>query len=166
MSGAGKSALAREIVKGLKERGTHSVLLDGDVIREVFGADLGHSVAERQINAARVSKLSLWLENQGVNVVAAVLSIFPDWQNWNREHLTNYFEVYVDSDFKDLVRRDSKGLYRAGIRGDLKDVVGVDIPFPRPPAPDFTFANSFGSTNLREIAVKVLDAADQKFLGG
>ena len=35
------------------------------------------------------------LDKQGIHVVAAVLSIFPEWQQWNRENLSQYYEIYL-----------------------------------------------------------------------
>ena len=38
LSGSGKSTLAREVVNILREKGNTVILLDGDELREVFGA--------------------------------------------------------------------------------------------------------------------------------
>ena len=37
-----------------------------------------------------------------------------------------------------LKRRDVKGLYAGAASGKIKNVVGVDIEFPKPKAPDLT----------------------------
>ena len=52
------------------------VLLDGDIMRETFGGDADHSIQGREKNAKRLSALSKNLSDQGINVVAAVLSRF------------------------------------------------------------------------------------------
>ena len=42
LSGSGKSTLANEIVTGANRGGSSTILLDGDVVREIFGNDLDY----------------------------------------------------------------------------------------------------------------------------
>lgn len=141
MSGAGKTFIGRPLADRLRGRGRPVVFLDGDVLREVFGNDLGHTIEDRRKNAGRVSRLCRMIASQGIDVVCAILSIFPESQRWNREHIPGYFEVFVDVPVDELRARDAKGLYAAAARGEARDVVGVDIPFPRPAQPDLTLYN-------------------------
>ena len=80
LSRAGKTTLSRIIYQEFKDKYSNTVLLDGDVIRDLFGNDIDHSIEGRRINAERLSRLTKFLSDQGINVVAAVLSIFPEWQ--------------------------------------------------------------------------------------
>lgn len=145
LSGAGKTTLSRLIYQRLKPSAPNLVLLDGDVMRELF-PDLDHSLEGRRRNAERLSRLSRFLSEQGIHVIAAVLSIFPEWQRWNREHIENYTQVYLRADLARLTARDSKGLYRRAEEGELKNVVGVDLPFPEPYQSDL----EIDMTELRE----------------
>lgn len=142
MSAAGKSHLASKVYKIIKEQAPNTVLLDGDVIREVFGNDTDHSIEGRAKNAKRLSHLTKFLDDQGINVIAAVLSIFPEWQDWNRENLTCYNQIYVKVPFEILQKREFKGLYSKALKGEIKNVVGVDIEFPTPVNNDIIFDNS------------------------
>lgn len=141
MSGAGKTTVARRLVEILRSKHPNVVLLDGDLLREVWGEDPGHSIEGRRLNAHRISHLCRLLDRQGIHVVAAVLSIFPDWQAWNRANFSKYFEVFLDVPVETLRKRDRKGLYAKAAAGELRNVVGVDIPFPRPPRPDLVIDN-------------------------
>ena len=138
MSGSGKTTLGKELYKHYKSTHQNTVFLDGDILREVWGDSLGHSIAARRVNAHRMSHLSQMLDKQGIHVVAAVLSIFPEWQQWNRENLGQYFEIYLDVPMRLLEQRDTKGLYSRARRGELEEVVGIDISFPKPSAPNIT----------------------------
>jgi cytidine diphosphoramidate kinase len=138
MSGSGKTTLGRRLHDHYKKSNQNMVFLDGDLLREVWGDSLGHSIEARRINAHRISHLSQMLDKQGIHVVAAVLSIFPEWQNWNRENLSQYYEIYLDVPMEVLEQRDTKGLYSKARRGEIKDVVGVDISFPNPTSPNIT----------------------------
>lgn len=141
MSGAGKTVIGRRLAKALKSRHQNLVFLDGDILRDVWGDNLGHTVEARATNAHRISHLCRMLDAQGIHVVASVLSIFPDWQTWNRQTFSQYFEVFIDVPLAVLEQRDSKGLYRAARNGAVTNVVGIDIEFPRPTAADLTIVN-------------------------
>lgn len=136
LSGAGKSTVGRILADRLQQEHKNLVYLDGDELRDVWGDSLGHTVEGREKNAARISHLCHMLDSQGLNVVAAVLSIFPDWQKWNRETFSSYFEIFLDVPIDTVEARDTKGLYKAARNGAIKDVVGIDIPFPTPPNSD------------------------------
>lgn len=158
MSGSGKTTLGRRLHDHYKKSHQNMVFLDGDILREVWGDSLGHSIEARRINAHRISHLSQMLDKQGIHVVAAVLSIFPEWQQWNRENLSQYYEIYLDVPMEVLERRDTKGLYSKARNGDLKEVVGVDIPFPNPAAPNITLNDWDESSTIDATVDKLLSA--------
>jgi cytidine diphosphoramidate kinase len=134
LAGAGKTTVGREVAAQLKARGRQAVLLDGDQMRDVTGNDLGHSPADRAENGRRIARLCGVLAEQGLDVVACVLSNDPAQQARNRETLPGYLEVLLDTPREVLEARDKKGLYSGATAGTVRDVVGVDIPFARPAA--------------------------------
>lgn len=156
MSGAGKTTIGKELYKRLIESGRRVVFLDGDDFRDIFGNDLGHSIEDRRINAHRVSRLCKFLDKQGIDVICMVLSIFPEWQKWNRENFLEYLEIYVRAPFDVLVERDTKGLYKKALAGETKNVVGVDIHFPDPPNPDIILDNDFQPDSLSKFTQRIL----------
>jgi adenylylsulfate kinase len=141
----------------LKKKKENLVLLDGDILRDVFGGDAGHTVAGRAKNARRLSHLSKLLEVQNIHVIAAVLSIFPDWQKWNRENIPGYCQVYVDVPFDVLQRREIKGLYAGALAGEIENVVGVDIDFPEPVGNDLVLDNSKDRKDFIPLVEQVLN---------
>lgn len=155
LSGSGKTTIGKMLYEELKNENPATVFLDGDVLREVWGDKLGHDVHGRSVNAHRLSHLCRVLDKQNINVVAAVLSIFPEWQRWNRENFSKYFEFYLESPLAELKRRDTKGLYDQAEKGLIKNVVGIDIPFPTPPFCDLRIDTSGQSgspeDNLKQI---------------
>lgn len=158
MSGAGKTTVGTRLAGRLKASRPNVVYLDGDVLREVWGETLGHRIEDREINAGRISRLCAMLDREGIHVVAAVLSIFPEWQEWNRKTFSGYFEVFLDVPMYVLLDRDTKGLYRSARKGQVTNVVGVDIPFPHPPDPDLVLP-SWGAGNGPDALVDRIVAA-------
>lgn len=148
LSGAGKTTLANEVIRIAKGDIANVVVVDGDVIRETFGNDLGHSMADRRRNAERMMRLCRWLDGQGIHVVCAILSLFPEHRTWMRDNVDNYFEVFIDAPLEQLQVRDGKGLYAKFARGETTDVAGLDLEFPVPVAPDLVIENNHGQTAL------------------
>jgi cytidine diphosphoramidate kinase len=156
MSGAGKTTLCDLVYDRLKPRIPNLVRLDGDALRSVFGNDVDHTVDGRRRNAVRLSALTKFLSDQDIHVVAAVLSIFPEWQAWNRENVGDYAEVYVRASMDTLRRRDTKGLYRKAFAGEIPNVVGVDIPFPEPKAADIVIENDDEAGDFEGMIQRVM----------
>jgi len=136
LAGSGKTTLGTALVARLRAAGRPVVLLDGDAVRAVFGDDLGHALEDRRANGRRIAALSGLLEEQGIEVVACVLAIDPDQLAANRATFGRYLEVFLDVPWAVLEARDQKGLYSGARSGRIRDVVGIDIPFSAPVAPD------------------------------
>ena len=132
------------------------VLLDGDLIRSLFKNDVDHTIEGRRRNAERLSVISKFLADQDVHVVAAVLSIFPEWQAWNRGNILNYSEIYLKVSMQTLLERDIKDLYARAMKGEIENVVGVDIPFPEPENPDLVIENDLDRVDFSDLADKIL----------
>ncbi|MGE5491998.1 MAG: adenylyl-sulfate kinase [Actinomycetota bacterium] len=135
LSGAGKSTLATALVQRMNTRGETAVLLDGDELREVFGAAStphGHDRSARLALAMQYAHLCRVIASQGFTVVIATISLFKEVHSWNRAHLPGYFEVYLKVPVEELRRRDPKDIYRRFDEGNLKNVAGLDLPIDEP----------------------------------
>jgi adenylylsulfate kinase-like enzyme len=137
LSGAGKSTLAEALVSALRGAGKPVVMLDGDALREVFGAvDAQHHGREARLGLAlRYAQLCKTLADQGMTIVIATISLFREVHAWNRQHLPGYVEVLLDVPLAELRRRDPKGIYRRFDAGELQDVAGLDLAVDLPTAP-------------------------------
>lgn len=158
LSGAGKTTLANEVVRLARQRISHVALVDGDDLRQIWGNDLGYTIADRKKNAERLNRFCQYLDKQNIHAVAAVLSLFEESREWNRKHLTEYYEVFIRTPLEDMQRRDVKGLYAQAIKGAI-ELPGVNIPFTEPSKPDLVIKNFGKRDNLlfyaQEIAKKL-----------
>jgi adenylylsulfate kinase-like enzyme len=157
LSGTGKTTLAIQVVERIRQLNGKVVLLDGDLIRTLFANDVDHTIEGRRRNAERLSVLSKFLADQGIHVVAAVLSIFPEWRRWNRENIPYYSEVYIKASMETLLRRDIKNLYARAAKGEIINVVGVDIPFPEPENPELVIENDVDRLEFKELTDKIMN---------
>jgi adenylylsulfate kinase len=132
MSASGKTAVGQELYKLLKQEHKNTVHVDGDVFRGLHGNDADHTVPGRKKNSDRMTRMCHFLDQHDIHVVCSFLSIFPEAQQWARDNYKNYFEVFLDVKFDTLVQRDPKGLYKKALSGEMPNMVGVDIEFPKP----------------------------------
>lgn len=162
LSGAGKTTLGRELVRQWRELQPQTVLVDGDEVREIFGnvaSGSQYSIEARRKNAERITALCNFLDKQGINVVCCILSIFQEMRDENRKRFSNYYEIFMDASIEALTHRDPKGYYAAAQKGELKDLVGVDIPFERPKGSDLCIDTSSSSCDIEALAKEVLSKA-------
>lgn len=159
LSGAGKSTLAKQLVLELEELDFKPIFLDGDSLREVIGANDRNSEdfskASRLALAMTYCRLCKLLSDQGFLVVIATISMFKEVHAWNREHLSNYFEVYMKASLSRLRERDSKGIYHDFDSQLVNNVAGLDLPVDEPEASDFVGNIEEGTS--RDTARKILD---------
>ena len=158
LSGAGKSTVGRIVANQLRQNYQNLVYLDGDDLRKVWGDSPGHSIEGRAINAQRISHLCRLLDSQDINVVTAILSIFPEWQAWNRANFSSYFEIFLDVPLNIVEARDPNGIYAAARARQERNVVGVDIPFVPPTNSDLTLRPPEVLESVHAISNRVLDA--------
>jgi adenylylsulfate kinase-like enzyme len=155
LAGSGKSTIGHELFAHLKAANNATVMLDGDIFREVMGDNLGHDIEARRVNGWRLARLCAFFDRQRIDVVCCVLSVFPDHREWCRQNCSGFLEVFVNVSMPELIRRDQKGLYSGALRGDVKNVVGVDLPFP-PPVADIVIENNSPRTDFSEVISELL----------
>lgn len=161
LSGAGKSTLATKLGKALRQLGSTVVILDGDELREVFGATsyhaLNHGRPARLALAMQYAHLCRVIASQGVTVIIATISLFKEVHAWNRAHLPGYFEAYLKVPLDELRRRDPKGIYRRFEEGTLRDVAGLDLEIDEPEAPDW-MVNYSPDTTVSTLSEQLMSA--------
>ena len=162
LSSSGKTTLGRLIFDLWKPEAPNTVMVDGNEVRDVLGYGSGtdtFSAAGRKAVAERYCHICRWLDGQDVNVVCCTISSFEDLRERNRRTLSRYFEVFIDVPMETLFRRDTKNLYAPARRGEISDVVGIDIPFTPPASPDLVIDNAPDRSDLRPLATQILGAA-------
>ena len=148
MSGSGKTTLAKLILKKVKHK--KIIHIDGDAIRKIYNDKLGHSLADRETNAERISKLVKYITDQNIIVIASVLSNFPEWLKWNRKNLKNYYEIFLKTNIQILKKR-KKLLYS----NKIKNVIGLDLKFNNPKKPNLIIKDCNDLVQLKKIADRI-----------
>lgn len=153
LSGAGKTTLGHILTNKLRCCGYPVIFLDGDILREVFDSNIGHDRESRLAAAIKYSKLCKMLVDQQVHVVCATISLFHTVQEWNRTHIENYIEIFLDVPLDELIKRNSKNIYSRALSSEVKNVVGIDIPAEFPKLPDIVILNDANSKQDENISL-------------
>ncbi len=116
-------------------------MIDGDVIRNNNNNKFDFSINSIKLNNRSIIESCEKNLNNYDFILVAVIMPFQQIRQEARKRLgKSYFEVFVDADFETLTKRDTKGLYKKALSGEIKNFIGVDqnTPFERPLKPDLT----------------------------
>ena len=157
LSGSGKTTLARLLEKNLRSAGHKVEVLDGDVIRTHLCKDLGFSREDRDTNIRRIGWVCELLNRNGVVAVAAAISPYRNVRDEMRIKIARFIEVYLECPLSVLVERDSKGLYKRALAGEISNFTGISDPYEPPLAPEVV-CQTDGSETSEQSAARVLAA--------
>jgi len=133
LSGSGKSTVANELDVMLTDMGLHTVLLDGDNVRQGLNSDLGFSDRDRVENIRRIAQVAKLMADSGQIVMTAFISPFRKDRDFAKSIIgDNFFEVYVNADLETCEERDPKGLYAKARAGVIPNFTGIDSPYEAP----------------------------------
>jgi adenylyl-sulfate kinase len=136
LSGAGKSTLAHAVGERLRAHGIRVEILDGDEVRLNLSKGLGFSREDRDTNVRRIGYVAKLLTRNGVAVIPAAISPFRAVRDELRRDIGAFVEVHVKASLDECIRRDTKGLYRKALAGEIPQFTGVSDPYEAPQSPE------------------------------
>lgn len=135
LSGAGKSTIARKLELLLEKKDKKVLVLDGDKVRDRLKKPLGFSREHILLNNEGVADLCLENINGYDYILVSVISPFYEARENNRRKLDgSYHEVYVKASLDEVIKRDTKGLYKKALKGEIKNFIGIheNVPYEAP----------------------------------
>jgi adenylylsulfate kinase len=138
LSGAGKSTITNALAPALVAAGKRVEVLDGDVVRTHLSKGLGFSREDRDTNVARIAFVAGLLARHGVIVLVAAVSPYRQAREEARKSIGDFVEVFVAPPLEACVARDTKGLYRKALAGEIVQFTGVSDPYEPPTSPELT----------------------------
>ena len=136
LSRSGKTTIADGIADWLSERNVPIQILDGSFVRDELGNFFGYSREER-IKVSRVlCVMAKLLAQNGIHPIVTAITPHEESRQFNRRELDPYIEIYVECTVETCMDRDEKGLYQRAARGDVRQFIGVDVPYDLPKTPD------------------------------
>ena len=156
LAGVGKTTLAVEVVRLLRETQPNVTELDGDAFRRRYMPQAGYQREDRLYVAHAMSNAAWLGAQEGSVCVVSTISLFTEIHERNRAranalHLP--FVLALLSAPAALLQARRGALMQAGL-----NVVGVDINAETPDVPDHQFVNegAINSLKLEAIAVVAL----------
>ena len=149
LSGAGKTTIAYKLHDILKSSSQPSIVLDGDLVRELVNFDLGFSQSDRLKNVQRIAGIAAICINCGIIPIVAVISPLESQRQLAREIIgfDRSYLVHVACPVDECERRDVKGLYAKARDGSLKGLTGLGSEYEPPESPDLTVNTKRQSLN-------------------
>jgi len=132
LSGAGKSTLADALSARLRAAHAKVELLDGDVVRTNLSQGLGFSREDRDTNIRRIGFVAELLARNGVIVIVAAISPYREARETVKRKIEKFIEVYVECPIEVLTSRDTKGLYKRALAGEIGNFTGISDPYEAP----------------------------------
>jgi ATP sulfurylase/adenylyl-sulfate kinase len=159
LSGAGKSTIAGELVGELTRRGRHVELLDGDEVRTNLSKGLGFSKEDRDTNIRRIGYVARVVARSGGVAITAAISPYREVRDEVRAQTAGFVEVFVRCPIDTLVERDTKGLYRKALAGEIANFTGVNDPYEEPLRPEVVCDTS--TETIAQSVAKVIDKLER-----
>ena len=155
LSGAGKTTIAKEIKS--REAMGNIVIIDGDDLRKGINSHLGFSDNDRTENIFRASHICKILNDNGIDVMACIMSPTEDQRKLAKSIIgeDKFFLTYVMCDMSTLVERDTKGLYKKYLDGEIEHMVGYDLPYEDPQNEDICVNTA--TSSVENCASKIID---------
>ncbi|MGI6244929.1 MAG: sulfate adenylyltransferase subunit CysN [Pseudochelatococcus sp.] len=138
LPGSGKSTIANIVEAKLHALGHHTMMLDGDSLRQGLNADLGFDVPSRAENIRRAGEVARLMTEAGLVVLCAFVSPFRADRDGLRERFApgEFIEIFVDAPPEICAERDPKGLYAQAKEGKIPAFTGIGQEYEPPLKPD------------------------------
>jgi len=143
------------VSKELRDRGIPVEVLDGDEVRQNLSKGLGFSREDRDTNIRRIGYVAKLLARNGIAVITAAISPYRAIRDEVRGEIGAFVEVYVKASLDQCVRRDTKGLYRRALAGEIPQFTGVSDPYEEPLSPELVIDTE--SEQIANSASRVID---------
>ena len=112
---SGKSAIARELLRLLHERGVEASVLESDVMRTQL-TPFPHHETDRDFFYSSLAEVGALLVERGRPVLFDATANRRAYREAARHRIARFAEVYVDTPLEVCKARDPKGLYRQGMK--------------------------------------------------
>ena len=150
---SGKTTIAKEVEKNLRERGTDVELLDGDTVRE-FIRNRDFSQEGRNKHLRYIALMARLLSKRGTVVLCTFVSPYRENRDFARSINDNFLEIYVKTPLELCIKRDVKEMYKKAMAGEIKGFTGIDDPYEEPENPELMVETE--KESLEESVSKVM----------
>lgn len=127
LSGSGKSTLSKKIISHLRKKKFKYFYLDGDKFRlnKKHKNNFSRSSIKKN-NLLIIDKIKMIKSNYDFIIISAISPLKITRNRSKKFFNKDYIEVFVDCPLKELIKRDTKGLYKLAIKNKIKNLIGFN----------------------------------------
>jgi adenylylsulfate kinase len=133
---SGKSTVAIELAKQLRDLGIHVAVLESDAMRKVFSAESTYEERDRDYFYGSLAFIGRVLAEHGISVIFDATGNRRSYRDRARQQIPRFIEVFVHCPLEICMQRDPKGIYRKARAGEASHVPGLQAPYEPPACPD------------------------------
>lgn len=137
LSGSGKTTIVESLKKEFDKLDKNYQVFDGDDVREKLHKNLGFTPEDIKENNRLIVELCKNVLDKVDYILVPVISPFRESRRKAREVFgKDFIEIYVNCPYEECRKRDVKGLYAKAERGEIKNFIGLHIPYEAPENPE------------------------------
>lgn len=154
LSGSGKTTLANLLKKEFDRQNKTYLIFDGDEVREKLHRHLGFSEEDIKENNRLIMGLCEESLGKVDYILVPIISPFRESREQARRIFgKDFIEIYLDCPYGACKSRDVKGIYAKAEKGEIKNFIGLQIPYEPPLNPEIRINSAQKSLedSLKEI---------------
>jgi len=156
---SGKSTIADAVAEELRQRGLKAERLDADIIRKHLWKELGYSKEDRDENIRRATFLAKLLTKNGIAVLTSFISPYRELRDYARREIGDFVEIYVKCPVEVCIQRDSRGMYKKALAGEIQNFTGVSDPYEEPLNPEIIIESD--NDTLEETIARIMERLEE-----
>lgn len=158
---SGKSTIAAALKPKLEAAGHVVEALESDAVRRILTPAPTYSREERDLFYRALAFMGSRLVAHGVTVIFDATANRRAYRDFARTLIPRFIEVAVVCPLDLCMKRDYKGTYQRGQRGESLTVPGLQDPYEAPVHPDVTIDTTRFSA--KEAAETIFEHVGDKF---
>jgi adenylylsulfate kinase len=133
---SGKSTIVSALRPQLEALGLTVDVLESDEVRRLLTPQATYSSEERDLFYRALAFIGQRLVAHGVTVVFDATASRQAYRDWARAMIPRFIEVAVECPLALCMKRDRKGIYQQGLRGESTTVPGLQSSYESPANPE------------------------------
>ena len=133
---SGKSTIVSSLRPQLEALGLTVEVLESDEVRRLLTPQPTYAPKERDLFYRALAFTGQRLVARGVTVVFDATASRQMYRDWARSMIPRFIEVAVECPLAVCMKRDRKGTYEKGLRGESTTVPGLQTPYEAPANPE------------------------------
>jgi len=133
---SGKSTIVSALRPQLEALGLTVDVLESDEVRRLLTPQATYSSEERDLFYRALAFTGQRLVAHGVTVVFDATASRQAYRDWARAMIPRFIEVAVECPLALCMKRDRKGTYQKGLRGESTTVPGLQSSYESPANPE------------------------------